>query len=138
MTTTHTLPTPAPVFSKVCRVPDFLVDGDPVLSLYADHEQVLHMQARLRDSGHLVLFPVTFRLVNRYLSGDFTLAELIERAPSDTVTLVTRAHNLLPIDKLGFDLGRLRFAHKRYPLIRHCKQASVDEIRRGLHACMRD
>ena len=132
----HTLP-PPPVFSKICRVPDLLVDGEPVISLYADDEQVLHIQCRLDDSGHLVLFPITFRLVNRYLSGDYTLAELLERAPCTQLMLVTRSHNLLDIDKEGFNAGKLRFAHHRYPEIERCKSASIDEIRRGLHACMR-
>ena len=71
-----------PVFSKIAHVPDLLCDGQPILSLYADAELVLHMQCRLRESGRLVLFPVTFRLVNRYLSGDFTLAEFIRQAPA--------------------------------------------------------
>ncbi len=137
MSFTRTLPPPPPVFSKICRVPDLLVDGGPVISLYADDEQVLHMQCRLRGSGHLVLFPVTFRLVNRYLSGDFTLAQLIEQAPCQQLMLVTRGHNLLELDKSIFDASSLRFAHKRYPEIQHCKEASIDEIRRGLHACMR-
>lgn len=133
---TPVLPAP-PVFSKICHVPDLLVDGEPVISLYADDEQALHIQCRLRDSGHLVLFPVTFRLVNRYLSGDYTLAQLIAQAPCTQLMLVTRGHNLLEIEKTTFDAGKLRFAHKRYPEIQHCKSASIDEIRRGLHACMR-
>ena len=126
-----------PVFSKIDRVPDLLSDEASIVSLYTDHDQVLHMQCRLRKSGYLVLFPVTFRLVNRYLSGDYTLAEVVGRAPCEEVMLVTRGHNILDLDKEAFDLTQLSFADKRYPTIRYCKVASVDEIRRSLHSCMR-
>ena len=132
-----TTATPRHVFSKIDRVPDLLSDEQAILSLYTDAEQVLHMQCRLRRSGYLVLFPVTFRLVNRYLSGDYTLGEVVRRAPCDELLLVTRAHNILELAKDGFDLAQLSFADKRYPAIRFCKVASVDEIRRSLHACMR-
>lgn len=136
--TTTTPPAPAqPVFSKICRVPDLLCDGQPILSLYADAEHVLHMQCRLRGSGHLVLFPVTFRLVNRYLAGDFTLAELVREAPCTEVILVTRGHNLLPLERDGFDAERLSCATVRYPDIGRERAASLREIREGLHACMR-
>lgn len=137
--TTTTPPTAPqqPVFSKICHVPDLLCDGQPILSLYADAEQVLHMQSRLRGSGRLVLFPVTFRLVNRYLVGDFTLAELLRQAPCTELMLVTRAHNLLPLPKDTFDVSQITCASLRYPDIRANKRATVREIRDGLHACMR-
>ncbi len=127
-----------PVFSKICRIPDLLAEGgEPILSLYADDDQVLHIQCRLQTSGHLVLFPVTFRLVNRYLNGDYTLAQLIECAPCTTLMLVTRAHNLLELDKDDFDVSRLSFAGMRYNEILSHKSASLEEIRSGLHACLR-
>ena len=136
--TTTTTPAPLqPVFSKICRVPDLLCDGQPILSLYADAEQVLHMQCRLWPSGCLVLFPVTFRLVNRYLSGDFTLAEVLAQAPCEALMLVTRGHNLLEIPKDTFDAEQLTCAGLRYHEITDNKRASVREIRDGLHACMR-
>ena len=125
------------VFSKIDRVPDLLSDEGAILSLYTDGDQVLHMQCRLRKSGYLVLFPVTFRLVNRYLSGDYTLAEVVERAPCRQLLLVTRGHNLLELEKATFDLSQLSFSDQRYPGIPFCKVATVDEIRRSLHACMR-
>lgn len=137
MTTTTPPASPQPVFSKICHVPDLLCDGQPILSLYADAEQVLHMQSRLRRSGRLVLFPVTFRLVNRYLAGDFTLAELLAQAPCHELMLVTRGHNLLPLPKASFDVSQLTCAALRYPDIRGRKAATVREIRDGLHACMR-
>ena len=137
MTTTSPQAPAQPVFSKICHVPDLLCDGEPILSLYADAEQVLHMQCRLRASGHIVLFPVTFRLVNRYLSGDFTLADLVAQAPCSELMLVTRAHNFLAIDKRDFDVDQLSCAALRYPEIRDGKGASLREIREGLHACMR-
>ncbi len=127
-----------PVFSKICRIPDLLAEGsEPILSLYADDDQVLHIQCRLQTSGHLVLFPVTFRLVNRYLNGDYTLAQLIECAPCSSLMLVTRGHNLLELDKETFEVAQLSFAGMRYPEIRTHKAASIEEIRRGLHACLR-
>ena len=125
------------VFSKISRIPDLLSDDGSILSLYTDAEQVLHMQCRLRKSGYLVLFPVTFRLVNRYLSGDYTLAEVVDRAPCEHVLLVTRRHNILELSKKTFDIEQLSFATKHYPQIRYCKVATVDEIRRSLHSCMR-
>ena len=137
MTTTTPPASLQPVFSKICHVPDLLCDGRPILSLYADAEQVLHMQCRLRGSGYLVLFPVTFRLVNRYLAGDFTLAELVRQAPCTEVILVTRGHNLLPVARDGFDAERLCCASVRYPEIRAERSASLRAIREGLHACMR-
>ncbi len=132
--------TPAlqPIFSKICRIPDLLSDDQPILSLYADDGQVLHIQCRLQSSGHLVLFPITFRLVNRYLNGDYTLAQLIECAPCTSLMLVTRGHNLLELDKETFDVSQLSFAGMRYPEIRSHKAASIEEIRSGLHACLRD
>ena len=133
----QTTTTTAPIFSKICRIPDLLADATPVMSLYADNEQVLHMQCRLQNSGHLVLFPVTFRMVNRYLSGDYTLAELVSSSPCENILLVTRGHNLLELSKATFDAGCLQFATKYYPDILCCKTASIDDIRRGLHACMR-
>lgn len=126
-----------PVFSKIARVPDLLWDGGSLLSLYTDDQQVLHMQCRLRKSGILVLFPVTFRLVNRYLSGDFSLAQVLAQAPGDHVMIVTQRHNFLEVSKQEFDASQLVFAHKRYPQIRFCKVADLDDIRRGLHDCMR-
>ena len=137
MTTTLPPAPTQPVFSKIYHVPDLLCDGQPILSLYADAEHVLHMQCRLRTSGHLVLFPVTFRLVNRYLSGDFTLAALVRQAPCTEVILVTRGHNLLPIDRASFDAEQLCCATVRYPEIRAERGASLRAIREGLHACMR-
>ena len=138
MPTTTQPPTPRqPVFSKICHVPDLLCDGQPILSLYADGEDVLHVQSRLRGAGHLVLFPVTFRLVNRYLNGDFTLAELLAQAPCHEVTLVTRAHNTLAIPKDSFDVAQLTCSALRYPEARDERSATLREIRDGLHACMR-
>ena len=125
------------VFSKISRIPDLLSDGEAILSLYTDADQVLHMQCRLLGSGYLVLFPVTFRLVNRYLSGDYTLTEVVERAPCRALLLVTRRHNILELEREGFDCAQLSFAEIRYPAIAAHKVASVDEIRRSLHACMR-
>lgn len=126
-----------PVFSKISSVPDLLSDAEPIISLYADAEQVLHIQCRLEPSGHLVLFPVTFRLVNRYLIGDYTLADLVRHAPCAHLLLVTRAHNILEIDKASFDATKLSFAGMRYPDIREHKAATLREIRDGLHACIR-
>jgi len=125
------------VFSKISRVPDLLADDAAIVSLYTDADRVLHMQCTLESSGYLVLFPVTFRLVNRYLSGDYTLAEVIDRAPTEELLLVTRRHNILPLSKEEFDVEQLSYARKRYPSIPLCKVASVDEIRRSLHSCMR-
>ena len=125
------------IFSKIDRVPDLLADEGAILSLYTDEDQVLHLQCRLRKSGYLVLFPVTFRLVNRYLSGDYTLTEVVERAPCRQLLLVTRGHNLLELEKESFDMEQLSFSDQRYPGIQFCKIATVDEIRRSLHACMR-
>ena len=135
-TTTQTLHAEY-AFSKIDRVPDLLNDDGSIVSLYTDGDSVLHMQCRLRRSGYLVLFPVTFRLVNRYLSGDYTLAEVVDRAPCEELLLVTRRHNILELEKGDFDVEQLSFARKRYPAIRFCKVASVDEIRRSLHSCMR-
>ena len=128
---------PRSVFSKIDRVPDLLRIGDATLSLYADGSRVLHVQAHLRDSGLLVLFPVTFRLVNRYLAGDFDLAGLVERAPCEELLLVTPSHNLLPVDKAAFDVDQLCYSRARYPGIDAGKVASVQEIRDALSACMR-
>ncbi len=126
------------VFSKINRIPDLLADGGSILSLYTDADQVLHMQCRLNKSGYLVLFPVTFRLVNRYLSGDYTLAEIVDRAPCHELLLVTRGHNILELAKECFDVSQLSFALNRYPAIALGKVATVDEIRRSLHMCMRE
>lgn len=136
-TMTQVAPHPQHVFSKISRVPDLLTDGETILSLYTDADQVLHMQCCLKGGGHLVLFPVTFRLVNRYLSGDYTLAEVVDRAPCTTLLLVTRRHNLLELDKEDFDCDQLSYARTYYPAIEGSKGATVDEIRRSLHACMR-
>lgn len=128
---------PRSIFSKIDRVPDLLRDGDATVSLYADGARVLHMQSHLCDSGLLVLFPVTFRLVNRYLTGDFGLAGLAERAPCDELLLVTRNHNLLALDKDAFDVEQMCHSRERYPRISEGKVATVQEIRDALGACMR-
>jgi len=134
---TQVAPLPQHVFSKISRIPDLLSDGSTILSLYTDADQVLHMQCRLRGCGYLVLFPVTFRLVNRYLSGDYTLSQVVDRAPCRQLLLVTRGHNILELDKGAFDFAQLSFGEVNYPSIDQHKVASVDEIRRSLHACMR-
>ncbi len=125
------------VFNKVSRVPDLLHENGPIVSLYTDSEQILHMQCRLRHSGMLVLFPVTFRLVNAYLLGERTLAETVANAPCGELLLVTRAHNILELNKETFDYSQLSFAHQRYPTIGYCKVAPVKEIRELLSSCMR-
>ena len=141
--TTLALPPPAglqprSIFSKIDRVPDLVRRGDATLSLYADGARVLHVQAHLRPSGLLVLFPVTFRLVSRYLGGDFDLAGLVERAPCDELFLVTRSHNLLHVCKDAFDVDQLCYARERYPHIDAVgKVATVRQIRDALSDCMR-
>ena len=130
-------PTTQHVFSKITRVPDLLADQHPIVSLYVDGDQVLHMQCRLEASGFIVLFPVTFRLINRYLSGDYSLAEVVEQAPCEELYVVTRGHNLLELPKDGFDATQLSFAGDYYPEIRLCKTNSIASIRQGLHDCMR-
>ena len=119
-------------------MPDLVRQGHATLSLYADGARVLHVQAHLCASGLLVLFPVTFRLVNRYLAGDFDLAGLVERAPCDELLLVTRSHNLLPLCKDDFDVDQLCYSRERYPHIDALtKVATVQEIRDALSECMR-
>lgn len=141
--TTPALPAPAgarprSVFSKIDRVPDLVRRGEATLSLYADGSRVLHVQAHLCESGLLVLFPVTFRLVSRYLGGEFDLAGLVERAPCDELLLVTRSHNLLPVCKDAFDVDQLCYSRDRYPQIDALgKVASVQAIRDALGECMR-
>ena len=137
MTATQAPARPRHVFSKISRVPDLLSDGAPIVSLYVDAKQVLHMQCRLKSSGFIVLFPVTFRLVNRYLNGCYTLDEVVAQAPCEEIYVVTRRHNLLPIDKEDFDTLQLECSGITYPAILTHKVASIEEIRLGLHACMR-
>lgn len=125
------------VFAKINRVPDLLYNNGTILSLYTDESQILHMQCSLEGTGHLVLFPVTFRLVNRYLNGEYTLKEVVNRAPCSDLLLITKMHNVLEINKYEFDVTQLKYSEHRYPSLKDCKVATVDEIRNSLHECMR-